>query len=160
MEYMIIYGSAQYRTEPFILAVTNEQRYINKFKNDFYDICHDYKIKNDNNFDMYKDYHITELYDRCITQKMLTEFYDQYTEIYSILFNMVDVDIDVFKWDDNDEEDIVLGLGIINDKISSFGPVDIEDMIYEARVLLDSDLINIQKLLDDFIINFRINENY
>ena len=109
---------------------------------------------------MYKDYHITELYDRCITQKMLTEFYDQYMEIYSILYNMIDVDIDVFKWDDDDAEDIVLGLGILNDKISSFGPVDIEDMIYEARVLLDSDLINIQKLLDEFIINFRIDENY
>lgn len=160
MEYIIIYGSSTYRTEPFILAVTNEQRLINQFKEDFYYICHDYKIKNDNNFDMYSDYHVTELYGRCLTQKMLTSFYDQYMDIYGIMSNMIDLDLDIFRWDDNDSEDIISGLGIIDEKIGSYGPVDIEDMIYEARVLLDLDIVNIEKLLDEFIINFEISEDY
>ena len=82
MEYMIIYGSSPQRREPFILAVTNDQKYINGFKNDFYDYCHDYKIVNDNNFEMYDDYHIREICNHYITEKMLTRFYEEYINIY------------------------------------------------------------------------------
>lgn len=160
MEYMIIYGSTNNRREPFILAVTNKQFHINQFKEDFSDICHDYKIMNDNNYDLYSDYHTTELYGRIITQKMITEFYDQYVEIYTILSNLLEIDIDIFKWNDQDLEDINNGFGIINDKIGTYGPVDIDDMIYEARILLDQDVVDIEKLLDDFIMNFGIDETY
>ena len=138
MEYMIIYGSSPQRREPFILAVTNDQKYINGFKNDFYDYCHDYKIVNDNNFEMYDDYHIREICNHYITEKMLTRFYEEYINIYDILIDFLNTDIDIFKWTDKEMDRLELGFEIIN-TITYTGPIDIEDLRYNSEMLISKD---------------------
>ena len=159
MEYIIIYGSSPHRREPFILAVTNEQRYINEFKNDFYDLCHDYKIVNDNNFEMYDDYHIREICGHYITEKMLTEFYEEYLGIYIILSEFLDTDIDIFKWTDDEMDRLELGFGVIN-AVTSIGPIDIDDLRYNSSFLISTDIVNIPKLIEEFVYKFEINDNY
>ena len=159
MEYMIIYGSSPQRREPFILAVTNDQKYINGFKNDFYDYCHDYKIVNDNNFEMYDDYHIREICNHYITEKMLTRFYEEYINIYDILIDFLNTDIDIFKWTDKEMDRLELGFEIIN-TITYTGPIDIEDLRYNSEMLISKDIINIPKLLEEFIYEFQIDNQY
>lgn len=159
MEYMIIYGSSPQRREPFILAVTNDQKYINGFKNDFYDYCHDYKILNDNKFEMYDDYHIREICNHYITEKMLTQFYEEYINIYYILIDFLNTDIDIFKWTDNEMDRLELGFEIIN-TITSSGPIDIEDLRYNSEMLISQDIVDIPKLLEEFIYEFQIDNQY
>lgn len=159
MEYMIIYGSSPQRREPFILAVTNDQKYINGFKNDFYDYCHDYKIVNDNKFEMYDDYHIREICNHYITEKMLTQFYEEYINIYYILMDFLNTDIDIFKWTDNEMDRLELGFEIIN-TITSSGPIDIEDLRYNSEMLISNDIVDIPKLLEEFIYEFQIDNQY
>lgn len=159
MEYMIIYGSSPQRREPFILAVTNDQKYINGFKNDFYDYCHDYKIVNDNNFEMYDDYHIREICNHYITEKMLTRFYEEYINIYDILIDFLNTDIDIFKWTDKEMDRLELGFEIIN-TITYTGPIDIEDLRYNSEILISKDIVDIPKLLEEFIYEFEIDNQY
>lgn len=159
MEYMIIYGSSPQRREPFILAVTNDQKYINGFKNDFYDYCHDYKIVNDNNFEMYDDYHIREICNHYITEKMLTRFYEEYINIYDILIDFLNTDIDIFKWTDKEMDRLELGFEIIN-TITYTGPIDIEDLRYNSEMLISKDIVDIPKLLEEFIYEFEIDNQY
>lgn len=159
MEYMIIYGSSPQRREPFILAVTNDQKYINGFKNDFYDYCYDYKILNDNKFEMYDDYHIREICNHYITEKMLTQFYEEYINIYYILIDFLNTDIDIFKWTDNEMDRLELGFEIIN-TITSSGPIDIEDLRYNSEMLISQDIVDIPKLLEEFIYEFQIDNQY
>lgn len=159
MEYMIIYGSSPQRREPFILAVTNDQNYINGFKNDFYDYCHDYKIVNDNKFEMYDDYHVREICNHYITEKMLTQFYEEYINIYDILINFLNTDIDIFKWTDKEMDRLELGFEIIN-TISYSGPIDIEDLRYNSEMLISKDIVDIPKLLEEFIYEFEIDNQY
>lgn len=159
MEYMIIYGSSLQRREPFILAVTNDQKYINGFKNDFYDYCHDYKIVNDNNFEMYDDYHIREICNHYITEKMLTRFYEEYINIYDILIDFLNTDIDIFKWTDKEMDRLELGFEIIN-TITYTGPIDIEDLRYNSEMLISKDIVDIPKLLEEFIYEFEIDNQY
>lgn len=159
MEYMIIYGSSPQRREPFILAVTNDQKYINGFKNDFYDYCHDYKIVNDNKFEMYDDYHIREICNHYITEKMLTRFYEEYINIYDILIDFLNTDIDIFKWTDKEMDRLELGFEIIN-TISYTGPIDIEDLRYNSEMLISKDIVDIPKLLEEFIYEFEIDNQY
>lgn len=159
MEYMIIYGSSPQRREPFILAVTNDQKYINGFKNDFYDYCHDYKIVNDNKFEMYDDYHIREICNHYITEKMLTQFYEEYINIYDILINFLNTDIDIFKWTDKEMDRLELGFEIIN-TITYTGPIDIEDLRYNSEMLISKDIVDIPKLLEEFIYEFEIDNQY
>lgn len=159
MEYMIIYGSSPQRREPFILAVTNDQKYINGFKNDFYDYCHDYKIVNDNKFEMYDDYHVREICNHYITEKMLTQFYEEYINIYDILINFLNTDIDIFKWTDKEMDRLELGFEIIN-TITYSGPIDIEDLRYNSEMLISKDIVDIPKLLEEFIYEFEIDNQY
>lgn len=159
MEYMIIYGSSPQRREPFILAVTNDQKYINGFKNDFYDYCHDYKIVNDNKFEMYDDYHIREICNHYITEKMLTRFYEEYINIYDILIDFLNTDIDIFKWTDKEMDRLELGFEIIN-TITYTGPIDIEDLRYNSEMLISKDIVDIPKLLEEFIYEFEIDNQY
>lgn len=159
MEYMIIYGSSPQRREPFILAVTNDQKYINGFKNDFYDYCHDYKIVNDNKFEMYDDYHVREICNHYITEKMLTQFYEEYINIYDILINFLNTDIDIFKWTDKEMDRLELGFEIIN-TITYSGPIDIEDLRYNSEMLISKDIVDIPKLLEEFIYEFQIDNQY
>lgn len=159
MEYMIIYGSSPQRREPFILAVTNDQKYINGFKNDFYDYCHDYKILNDNKFEMYDDYHVREICNHYITEKMLTQFYEEYINIYDILINFLNTDIDIFKWTDKEMDRLELGFEIIN-TITYNGPIDIEDLRYNSEMLISKDIVDIPKLLEEFIYEFEIDNQY
>lgn len=159
MEYMIIYGSSPQRREPFILAVTNDQKYINGFKNDFYEYCHDYKIVNDNKFEMYDDYHIREICNHYITEKMLTRFYEEYINIYDILIDFLNTDIDIFKWTDKEMDRLELGFEIIN-TITYTGPIDIEDLRYNSEMLISKDIVDIPKLLEEFIYEFEIDNQY
>ena len=159
MEYIIIYGSSPQRREPFILAVTNDQTYINGFKSDFYDYCHDYKIVNDNNFEMYDDYHIREICNHYITEKMLTQFYEEYLNIYNILIEFLNTDIDIFKWTDDEMDRLELGFGVIN-TVTSIGPLDIEDLRYNSEMLITTDIVDIPKVLEKFIYEFQINDQY
>lgn len=159
MEYMIIYGSSPQRREPFILAVTNDQKYINGFKNDFYEYCHDYKIVNDNKFEMYDDYHVREICNHYITEKMLTQFYEEYINIYDILIDFLNTDIDIFKWTDKEMDRLELGFEIIN-TITYTGPIDIEDLRYNSEMLISKDIVDIPKLLEEFIYEFEIDNQY
>lgn len=159
MEYIIIYGSSPQRREPFILAVTNDQKYINGFKSDFYDYCHDYKIVNDNKFEMYYDYHIREICNHYVTEKMLTEFYEEYLNIYYILLEFLNTDIDIFKWTDAEMDRLELGFDIITSATSS-GPIDIDDLRYSSETLVSMDIVDIPKLLETFIYEFQIDDRY
>lgn len=159
MEYMIIYGSTNYYSEPFVFAVTNDQNMINGIKSEFPDICFDYKKYNDNRYDDFIDYHVICFNGRFMTQRMFTDFYDNYMSIHSILLDIVNLDIDVFKWNDDELDEIINGITELEEAMS-YGPLELDDLLYGPDNLLKHDIVNIDKLIENFLFNFEITNTY
>ena len=90
---------------------------------------------------------------------MLTQFYEEYLNIYYILIDFLNTDIDIFKWTDAEMDRLELGFDIINTAMSS-GPLDIDDLRYSSEALVSMDIVDIPKLLETFICEFEIDEQY
>lgn len=162
MEYIKIYGSSRYRSEPFILAVSDNQYLIDGFKQEWSDIIHDYKIVLDDNYDKYSDYYILEFENRFITDKMLTDFYTYYMSEYdtiAIIMDVIQADLDIFIFDDEENDILMDGLDPLLNIFSQTAPTDLEEMRSEGRVL-NHDIFNVSKLLEKFIMEYEISYDY
>ena len=52
-----------------------------------------------------------------------------------------------------------LGFDIVN-SATSIGPLDIDDLRYSSETLISMDIVDIPKLLETFIYEFEIDEQY
>ena len=164
MEYIKIYGSSKYRSEPFILGVSDDQYLINGFKEEWYYIIHDYEIVHDNNFSTYSDYYILEFEGRFLTDKMLTSFYSYYSSKYDEIVNLVNVieaDLDIFKFNDEENDVLMNGFYPLLDLFSRIAPTELEDMRIDGCVRIKSmEMFNVEKLIDTFLEQYEIDYDY
>lgn len=162
MEYMKIFGSTRYRSEPFLLAVTDSQYLINGFKNDWFNIYHDYEICHDNRYDVYSDYHILEFEGRFLTEKIFTDFYYYYRLCYDRVFIILDVintDLDILNFNDTEDEWLFCGFDSLEELFFNTAPADFEDTRNSGKVE-SLDIFDVPKLLDKFLEDYEITLDY
>lgn len=150
-EYCVIYGSSDDRPEPFIFGVTNNQQLINGFREEHYHICVGAEIRNDNGYDNYIDYEIMEYLGHFITNKMLTDFCDYCTSIFNRIYGITDtieMDVSYLKFDENEEEIVDDGFGLLFEIMCSAAPLELHEMKNNS---IYDDVLDIHKCLEEFL---------
>lgn len=157
-EYCIIYGHSDNNPGPFVIAVSDNQEFINGFREEHYHLCKGGEIVKDNRRDVFSDYEIQLHCGHYMTPKMVTDFCEYTTHLYNQLMGITDMierDMNYFKFDDNDQEIIDEGFALLLEIVSDSAPVEygceLDDIIDGCSVF------DLPECLDVFLASYQPN---
>lgn len=151
-EYCIIYTANRYNPSPQVFAVSDNQEYINGFREQFPYKCISGEIVTDSNFENYADYKIYEFGGFYLTPLITSAFCDYCRTIYNrltMISDMIGRDLGYLKFNENDQDVIDHGFGMFEEILYDSAPIEFASDFDE--IVNGCSIIDIPQCLIDFI---------
>lgn len=151
-EYCIIYTVTRYNPAPQVFAVSDNQEYINGFREQFGNKCSNGEIVCDCNYNKFADHQIYEFAGFYLTPMITTAFCDYCKTIFTrltMISDMIGRDLEYLKFNENDQSVIDQGFGIFEEIIYDSAPVEYASDFDE--IVNGCSLLDIAQCMIDFI---------
>lgn len=151
-EYCIIYTVTRDNPAPQVFGVSDNQEYINAFREQFGDKCHDGEIVCDCNYDKFADHHIYEFAGFYLTPMISTAFCGFCRDIFNrltMVSDMIGRDLTYLKFNENDQSVVDQGFGVFEENLYDSAPVEYAGDFDE--IVNGCSILDIPQCMIDFI---------